>query len=89
MSKPELFYRISDPDGATARKAIMARGLLERVQFRNLHYEEVARDLAAHHAVTGRAGEATLPALWDGAVLHEGLAAVLAALDGLAASRTA
>lgn len=75
--KPELFYVIADPDCAAARRAVMERGVEERVDFRNLYYEEARRDFEA------RGGHA-VPALWDGRTLHQGLAAVLAALDALA-----
>jgi hypothetical protein len=78
--RPQLFYVISDEACAAARRAVVERGVLEKVKFRNVHYEEVRRDLDAHHAAAGRAGAAVLPALWDGHVLHEGLDAVLAAI---------
>jgi hypothetical protein len=67
----ELFYIIAGADSAAARKAAMASG--KDVRFRNLHYPEVAADFAAR-------GGKTPPALWDGEMLHEGLAAVLEAL---------
>jgi hypothetical protein len=76
----ELYYVIADADCATARRVVMERGLKEKVRFRNLFYDEVRVDLEAHHAAAGRAGEARLPALWDGALLHEGLGDVLTAL---------
>jgi hypothetical protein len=82
--KPQLFYQITDPGGAAARKAIIAAGLLEAVQFRNLFYEEVRVDLEAHHRASGGNGAPSLPALWDGTKLHEGEAAVLAAIAQLA-----
>ena len=81
--KPQLFYQITDPGGAAARKAIIAAGLLEAVQFRNLFYEEVRVDLEAHHRQSGGPGAPTLPALWDGTTLHEGTDAVLAAIAKL------
>jgi hypothetical protein len=81
--KPQLFYQITDPGGAAARKAIIAAGLLEGVQFRNLFYEEVRVDLEAHHRATGGQGAPTLPALWDGQKLHEGVDAVIAAIAAL------
>jgi len=81
--KPQLFYQITDPGGAAARKAIMAAGLLEAVQFRNLFYEEVRVDLEAHHRQSGGHGAPELPAFWDGTTLHEGTAAVLAAIEKL------
>ena len=58
---------------------MVGRGLEARVRFRNIFYPEVQRDFAA------RAG-ARLPAIWDGARLVEGREAVLAFLDGLAAT---
>jgi hypothetical protein len=84
--KPQLFYQISDPGGAAARKAIIAAGLLEVTQFRNLFYEEVRVDLEAHHRTAGGSGAPELPALWDGTTLHEGTARVLAAIEALAAA---
>jgi len=75
----ELFYIIADADCATARRTVLDRGLRDRVSFRNLDYPEVAADFAAR-------GGKKLPALWDGATLHEGLAAVLTELDRLTAA---
>jgi len=75
---------LTDPGGAAARRAIMERGLLEQFQFRNLHYDEVRVDLERHHRDAGREGEPTLPAIWDGKTLHEGLAAVLEAIAATA-----
>jgi hypothetical protein len=72
----ELFYTIADPDCAAARKAVVAMGLKEKVDFRNLFYDEARRDFAAR-------GGTVVPALWDGATLHQGLEAVLRALHGL------
>jgi hypothetical protein len=72
----ELFYIIADADCARARAVVMERGLKERVDFRNLFYDEARRDFEA------RGGE-KLPALWDGERLHQGLDGVLAALDRL------
>jgi hypothetical protein len=68
----ELFYTIADPDSAAARKAVLARKL--EVRFRNLYYPEVQHDFKTR-------GGRTPPALWDGATLHQGLKAVLAALE--------
>lgn len=75
----ELFYIIASADCAAARRAVLDRGLKEKVNFRNLDYPEVAADFAAR-------GGKTLPALWDGQALHEGLAAVTAELDRLQAT---
>jgi hypothetical protein len=67
----ELFYIIAGADSAAARKAAAASG--KEVRFRNLHYPEVKADFEAR-------GGTTVPALWDGETLHQGLEAVLAAL---------
>ena len=72
----ELFYIIADADCATARKAALDAGVREKVSFRNLDYPEVKADYDAR-------GGTTLPALWDGGRLHQGLAAVMAELARL------
>jgi hypothetical protein len=69
----ELFYIIADPACAQARRVVLDLGLKERVRFRNMYYPEVRHDFHTH------AGS-TLPALWDGARLYEGLEAVVATL---------
>ena len=69
----ELFYTIADAACAAARKAVIERGLKERISFRNMYYPEVQHDFKAR-------GGHNLPALWDGQTLHEGLNAVLEAL---------
>jgi hypothetical protein len=74
----ELFYIIADADSAAARRLVSERGLLERVKFRNVDYPEVESDFSAR-------GGKQLPALWDGATLHQGLDAVTAALARLEA----
>jgi hypothetical protein len=71
----ELFYIIADADCAAARRAVLDRGLKAQVDFRNTAYAEAAAALAAH-------GGQAVPALWDGQALHQGLAAIIAALDG-------
>jgi hypothetical protein len=75
-TKPQLFHAIADAGSAKARALVVERGLQERVQFRNVHYEEVVVDLRAH-------GGGLLPAIWDGAKLYEGEAAVLGFLAAL------
>jgi hypothetical protein len=65
----ELFYRIADAACAQARKAVLASKHRRDVKFRNVHYPEVLADLTAR-------GGGPLPALWDGARLHEGLDAI-------------
>ena len=74
----ELYHRIGDEPSAAARRRVMELGLKDRVDFRNVDFESHAKELA------DRGGAGAVPALWDGASLHEGLAAVLAALDALA-----
>jgi hypothetical protein len=71
-----LYHRIADAECAEVRRAIVERGLKERIDFQN-----VLTDGAA--AFAGLKGE-RVPALWDGTKLHEGRAAVLAALERLA-----
>lgn len=77
--RPELFHRIDEADSASARRRLAALGLLGRVELRNVFYESHATGLTAH-------GGSETPALWDGAVLHRGLAAVLAALERIDAA---
>lgn len=72
----ELFHATNDADSAAARTAVVERGLVERVRFRNIFYPEVQADFGAR-------GGARLPALWDGSRLHQGLDAVLLALSAI------
>ncbi len=76
----ELFYTIADADSAAARRAVLEMQLKERVRFRNLYYPEVRDDFRAH-------GGHTLPALWDGSRMHQGLQSVLNVLTAAAAVR--
>jgi hypothetical protein len=73
MAAFELFHRLAEPESAAARKLVMARGLLHAVTFRNVAFDS-NRD-----ALVARGGGRT-PSLWDGARLHEGLAAIEDAL---------
>ena len=73
----ELFHAIADPPSAAARSLVVQLGLEDRVRFRNVVYDEVRRDLEAR-------GGGALPAVWDGASLHQGAAAVEAVLRALA-----
>jgi hypothetical protein len=75
--KSQLFYHLTDPAGARARKLVMARGLLDRFKFRNLSYPEVLADL------TAMADPPPLIALHDGTSLHSGEAAVIAAIEAM------
>jgi hypothetical protein len=70
-----LFHRIADAECAEVRRVIVERGLKPKISFEN-----VLTDGAAEFA---RLGGERVPALWDGASLHQGRAAVLAALDRL------
>jgi hypothetical protein len=74
----ELFHTINDRDSATARLLLMELGLKEAVDFRNIAY-------ASHAQVFAERGGTTLPALWDGQTLHQGLAAVSEMLRRVAA----
>ena len=74
----ELFHAIGDEGSATARRVMVELGLEKRVRIRNIYYPEVQADFAAR-------GGTLLPAVWDGASLIEGEAAVEAALRRLAA----
>jgi hypothetical protein len=82
----ELFYVLADADCAAARKEVLALGLGDQVTFRNVFYPEAHAALAGYRAQVGSdASAATLPALWDGHALHQGLAAVRAVLERMAA----
>jgi hypothetical protein len=73
----ELFHRLAEPESAGARKLVMERGLLHAVAFRNVAFDSNRDALAAR-------GGGRTPALWDGARLHEGLAAIEDALRAAA-----
>ena len=78
---PELFHAIADQGSAAARRRLVELDLSRRVRIRNVAYPEVEADLRARSG-----GALTTPAFWDGATLLVGEAAVLAALDRLAAT---
>lgn len=80
-TRAELFHRISESDSAAARRRAGELGLLDRLELRNVDFESHRASFAA------RGGGAT-PALWDGARLHVGRDAVLAALEALTALRS-
>ena len=71
----ELFHQIVDAGSAQARKRVTARGLEAQVTFLNTAFDGAAARLKE------LGGDGTLPALWDGQVLHVGTDAVLARLD--------
>lgn len=68
-----LYHRIADPDCAAVRRTIVERGLKPKIDFQNVLTD--AADAFAKH------GGERVPALWDGTVLHQGRADVLAVLD--------
>ena len=74
MSGHELYHEI-DGDGPNVRvrREIVARGLKDRIEFRNIYWPE---DREAFEALHGT----RTPALWDGQRLHEGEEAVMRAL---------
>jgi hypothetical protein len=72
----ELFHRLAEPGSAAARRLAVAL-FGDRVAFRNVAFDSHRDALAAH-------GGGETPALWDGARLHVGLAAVRAALEAAA-----
>ena len=69
----ELFHAISDASSARVRKYVVDHELTEIIRFRNVHYDEVKKDLTAR-------GGAKAPALWDGEKLTEGADAIIARL---------
>ncbi len=77
MAAPELFHRIAEPDSAAARQLVVALGLADAIEFRNVAFD-------AHRDALAALGGGATPALWDGARLHAGLGAVRAALEEMA-----
>jgi hypothetical protein len=76
MAAPELFHRLDEPASAAARRRAVELGLVGRVDFRNVAFEE-------HGAALRALGGAATPALWDGKTLHVGQGPVIAALERL------
>ena len=70
-----LYHRIDDVGSAAVRRRVVELGLKPQVDFQNVETDGAE----AWARVGGRA----LPALWDGARLHEGTDAALAALETL------
>ena len=70
-----LYHRIDDPASAVVRRRVVELGLKPQIDFQNV-------DTDGAEAWANVRGN-TLPALWDGARLHEGESAALAALETL------
>ncbi len=77
FTAPELFHRLAEPDSAAARRLAVALGLADQITFRNVAFD-------SHRAALAALGGGATPALWDGARLHAGLAAVRVALEAIA-----
>ena len=77
LTAPELFHRLAEPDSAAARRLAVALGLADQITFRNVAFD-------SHRAALAALGGGATPALWDGARLHAGLAAVRVALEAIA-----
>jgi hypothetical protein len=73
-----LYHRIADPASAAVRAKIVEAGLKRLVDFQNVE-SEGADEFAAR-------GGQRVPALWDGARLHEGGDAVRLALGAIIAA---
>jgi hypothetical protein len=70
-----LYHRIDDPGSAAVRRRVVELRLKGQVDFQNVETDGAEAWANARGKV--------LPALWDGARLHEGLDAALAALETL------
>ena len=75
MSQLVLYHRIADPRCAAVRAEIVRRGLKPQVDFQNVESDGAA----GFAALGGRA----VPALWDGARLHEGEDRIRLVLDAM------
>lgn len=80
MSGPGLvlFHRLADPESAAVRAEIVRLGLKPRVDFQNVETEGA-------EAFAARSGR-RVPALWDGARLHEGADSIRLALGAIIAA---
>jgi len=72
----ELFHDLIDPESAEVRRKVVDLGLKARIDFLNLAFPGARERLRA-------LGGSRLPALWDGAALHEGAAAILLRISAL------
>lgn len=80
MAEPALllFHRVADGACAHVRRRVVELGLVARVGFRNVHFE-------VHQGALAALGGGEVPAVWDGARLHVGEAACVAALGAAVA----
>jgi hypothetical protein len=73
-----LYHRLADPASAAIRAKIVEAGLKPRIDFQNVDTDG-AEAFAAH-------GGREVPALWDGARLHQGSYDVRLALGAIIAA---
>lgn len=77
MGEPlQLFHAIADRGSARVRRYVVEYQLEELLRFRNVAFEEALADLRAH-------GGEEVPALWDGAELHQGAERIISRLTQL------
>ena len=74
-----LYHRVPDPSSAAIRAKILEIGLKPLIDFQNVD-TDAAEEFAAR-------GGSEVPALWDGARLHEGSYAVRLAIGAIIASQ--
>ena len=70
-----LYHRLADPDSAAVRAWIVERGIKPRIDFQNVETEGADAFAAL--------GGVRIPALWDGARLHEGVDAIRVAVGAI------
>lgn len=80
MSEPRfvLYHRVADPASAAIRRMIVENGLKPAIDFQNVD-TDAAEEFAAR-------GGREVPALWDGARLHEGSDRVRLAIGAIIAA---
>lgn len=80
MAQPRyvLYHRLADPASAALRAKIVSDGLKHLIDFQNVE-TDAAEEFAAR-------GGREVPALWDGARLHEGSDRVRLALGAIIAA---
>jgi hypothetical protein len=78
----ELFHRIGDPGSARIRQRVLALGLLEQADFRNIAFD-------SHRLAYEERGGTELPSIWDGLKLWSGEGACARFLDDAGAGTSA